>query len=138
MVYSTCSSIDILVPKLIWWLALYGLSVQVSCIMFFPVHGIVPPSCCMYFLGLRPQKCIQPSQGTNQYTTITCSLALANFRGADTRIFLYTACIQPYFLENYFPVYSTLKAMCLESKRTLKESYSNGGYKNTVKAQSKR
>ena len=31
----------------------------------FTVHGIVPPSCCMYFLGLRPQKYIQPSRGTN-------------------------------------------------------------------------
>ena len=46
--------------------------------MVFSVHGIVPPSCCMYFLGLRPRKYIQPShitnpiQGKNYDTTITC------------------------------------------------------------------
>ena len=48
MAYSTYYSIDIQVLKLIWWLTLYGLSVQVSCLM---VHRIVPPSCCMYFRG---------------------------------------------------------------------------------------
>ena len=48
--------------------------------MVFTVHGIVQPSCCMYFLGLRPKKYmyIHPSHGTypihckNHETTITC------------------------------------------------------------------
>ena len=39
--------LDILVQKLIWWLTLCGLSVQVSCLMVFTVHGIVPPSCAV-------------------------------------------------------------------------------------------
>ena len=51
---------------------------QDSCLMVFTVHGIVPPSCCMYLLGLRPRKYIQPSRSTypihckNNETTITC------------------------------------------------------------------
>ena len=40
--HSTYYSIDILVPRLIWRLALHGLSVQDSCLMVFTVHGIVP------------------------------------------------------------------------------------------------
>ena len=44
-----------------------SLSVQVSCIMVFTVHGIVLPSCCMYFLGLCPRKYCK-----NHDTTITC------------------------------------------------------------------
>ena len=57
--------------------ALYGLSVQDSCLMVFTVHGIVLPSCCMYFLGLYPRKYIEPLRGTypihckNHETTIT-------------------------------------------------------------------
>ena len=48
--------------------------------MVFTVHGIVPPSCCMYFLRLCPQKYTQPSCGTNPIhcknhdTTSTCTL----------------------------------------------------------------
>ena len=44
--------------------------------MSFTVHGIVPPSCCMYFLGLRPWKYIQPLHGRypiHHETTITCT-----------------------------------------------------------------
>ena len=46
--------------------------------MVFTVHGIVPPLCCMYFLGLDPQKYIQPSRGTypmhcKNHETITCT-----------------------------------------------------------------
>ena len=81
MAYSTYMyySIDILALKLIWWLALYGLSVQVSCLMVFTVHGIVPPSCCVHSLGLRRWKYVQSSRGTypihckNHETTITCT-----------------------------------------------------------------
>ena len=79
MAYSTYYSIDILALKLIWRLALYGLSVQVSCLMVFTVHGIVPPSCCVHSLGLRRWKYIQSSCDTypirckNHETTITCT-----------------------------------------------------------------
>ena len=57
--------------------ALYGLSVQISYLMVFTVHGIVPPLCCMYFLGLCPRKYIQPSHGTypirrKNHETTTC------------------------------------------------------------------
>ena len=47
--------------------------------MVFTVHGIVPPSCCMYFFRLCPQKYTQPSCGTNPIhcknhdTTSTCT-----------------------------------------------------------------
>ena len=47
--------------------------------MGFTVHGIVPPSCCMYFLRLPPWKYMQPSLTTypihckNHETTITCT-----------------------------------------------------------------
>ena len=77
--YSIQYVLDILALKLIWRLAL---SVQVSSLMVFTVHGIVPPSCCIYFLGLHPQKYIHvhvhPLHGTyhihckNHETTITC------------------------------------------------------------------
>ena len=55
-------------------------SVQVSCLMVFTVHGIVPPSCCIYFLGLRPWKYIHTTLARynsihckNHDTTITCT-----------------------------------------------------------------
>ena len=41
--------------------------------MVFTVHEIVPPSCCMYFLGLHPRKYIIP------YTVKTMSKCMCMF-----------------------------------------------------------
>ena len=62
MAYSTYYSIDILALKLVSLIQ----SISTSQLHHgFTVHWIVPPSCCMYFLGLCPWNYMQPSRSTN-------------------------------------------------------------------------
>ena len=51
--------------------ALYGLSVQVSCLLVFTVHEIVPPSCCIYFEGGARGSTYSPSMVHIPYTVNT-------------------------------------------------------------------
>ena len=54
--------------------ALYGLSVQDSCLMVFTVHGIVPPSRGTYLIHCK-----------NHETTITYT-AQEGFKASSTRV----------------------------------------------------
>ena len=92
-------SLNILAPKLIWRLALCSLSVQVSCLMVITVHGIVPPSCCMYFHRLHPRKYIQPSRGTNP---MHCKNHETTITYTCLSYFLYTVYVKD--VENVFKI----------------------------------